>query len=148
MDCRFFFVSRRRHTRCALGTGVQTCALPISNGKSPTVAKRIREFLDTSIPEDINQSLDNLEVIRKGLNGAFADKVKKLNQITSVLDNQTGEEYISSRHQQREEMKDQSKLVRRSEEQTSELPSLIRISYADFCFTTKQTRLPDKTTNI
>src|SRR3546814_3066023 len=36
MDCRlievssFFFSSRRRHTRCALVTGVQTCALPIS----------------------------------------------------------------------------------------------------------------------
>src|SRR3546814_5720453 len=28
-DC-FFFSSRRRHTRCALVTGVQTCALPIS----------------------------------------------------------------------------------------------------------------------
>src|SRR3546814_14942399 len=27
-DC-FFFSSRRRHTRCALVTGVQTCALPI-----------------------------------------------------------------------------------------------------------------------
>src|SRR3546814_13341491 len=29
-DCLcFFFSSRRRHTRCALVTGVQTCALPI-----------------------------------------------------------------------------------------------------------------------
>src|SRR3546814_7692957 len=28
--CSFFFSSRRRHTRCALVTGVQTCALPIS----------------------------------------------------------------------------------------------------------------------
>src|SRR3546814_4391771 len=28
--CTFFFSSRRRHTRCALVTGVQTCALPIS----------------------------------------------------------------------------------------------------------------------
>src|SRR3546814_6616953 len=27
--CCFFFASRRRHTRCALVTGVQTCALPI-----------------------------------------------------------------------------------------------------------------------
>src|SRR3546814_7056108 len=27
----FFFSSRRRHTRCALVTGVKTCALPISN---------------------------------------------------------------------------------------------------------------------
>src|SRR3546814_8062173 len=32
MVCRcFFFSSRRRHTRCALVTGVQTCALPISD---------------------------------------------------------------------------------------------------------------------
>src|SRR3546814_6608339 len=30
--CVFFFSSRRRHTRCALVTGVQTCALPISAG--------------------------------------------------------------------------------------------------------------------
>src|SRR3546814_7352754 len=29
--CIFFFSSRRRHTRCALVTGVQTCALPISD---------------------------------------------------------------------------------------------------------------------
>src|SRR3546814_13287486 len=33
----FFFSSRRRHTRCALVTGVQTCALPIF------LAERIRE---------------------------------------------------------------------------------------------------------
>src|SRR3546814_9032091 len=38
----FFFSSRRRHTRCALVTGVQTCALPIS----PTVAL-IADRLDT-----------------------------------------------------------------------------------------------------
>src|SRR3546814_7540361 len=31
----FFFASRRRHTRCALVTGVQTCALPISVGGIP-----------------------------------------------------------------------------------------------------------------
>src|SRR3546814_1716447 len=29
----FFFSSRRRHTRCALVTGVQTCALPISTAR-------------------------------------------------------------------------------------------------------------------
>src|SRR3546814_6481541 len=29
----FFFSSRRRHTRCALVTGVQTCALPISSAE-------------------------------------------------------------------------------------------------------------------
>src|SRR3546814_2833792 len=32
----FFFSSRRRHTRCALVTGVQTCALPISAGAIAT----------------------------------------------------------------------------------------------------------------
>src|SRR3546814_9411787 len=33
----FFFSSRRRHTRCALVTGVQTCALPISDSHTPMV---------------------------------------------------------------------------------------------------------------
>src|SRR3546814_7654318 len=32
----FFFSSRRRHTRCALVTGVQTCALPISSAPPGT----------------------------------------------------------------------------------------------------------------
>src|SRR3546814_11572094 len=32
----FFFSSRRRHTRCALVTGVQTCALPISAKRART----------------------------------------------------------------------------------------------------------------
>src|SRR3546814_6971293 len=31
----FFFSSRRRHTRCALVTGVQTCALPILHVEVP-----------------------------------------------------------------------------------------------------------------
>src|SRR3546814_4770418 len=50
--CRFFFFfsSRRRHTRCALVTGVQTCALPIWNaiGGSPTssVNRRARAARD------------------------------------------------------------------------------------------------------
>src|SRR3546814_15167219 len=35
----FFFSSRRRHTRCALVTGVQTCALPISSLASPCSAE-------------------------------------------------------------------------------------------------------------
>src|SRR3546814_5470269 len=36
----FFFSSRRRHTRCALVTGVQTCALPIFRwGESTLIAR-------------------------------------------------------------------------------------------------------------
>src|SRR3546814_9517904 len=40
-----FFSSRRRHTRCALVTGVQTCALPISplHGGMIPMAKRPRK---------------------------------------------------------------------------------------------------------
>src|SRR3546814_2356914 len=37
----FFFSSRRRHTRCALVTGVQTCALPISDPFALSVHDRI-----------------------------------------------------------------------------------------------------------
>src|SRR3546814_14364037 len=37
----FFFSSRRRHTRCALVTGVQTCALPISGAGSSAMIRRI-----------------------------------------------------------------------------------------------------------
>src|SRR3546814_7397630 len=35
----FFFASRRRHTRCALVTGVQTCALPICPGGDAAVVR-------------------------------------------------------------------------------------------------------------
>src|SRR3546814_7951552 len=41
----FFFSSRRRHTRCALVTGVQTCALPIYRGRR-TVLDRVRDADD------------------------------------------------------------------------------------------------------
>src|SRR3546814_20235669 len=44
----FLFASRRRHTRCALVTGVQTCALPISSTPSEPgnteVARSMREL--------------------------------------------------------------------------------------------------------
>src|SRR3546814_5583041 len=36
----FFFSSRRRHTRCALVTGVQTCALPISPDSTGLPSRR------------------------------------------------------------------------------------------------------------
>src|SRR3546814_14855972 len=40
MHVLFFFSSRRRHTRCALVTGVQTCALPISSRFADRVFRR------------------------------------------------------------------------------------------------------------
>src|SRR3546814_17981483 len=64
----FFFSSRRRHTRCALVTGVQTCALPISlnqlrpeRDQAQTQAKRSREtkvrfddMIDTVLAQPLN----------------------------------------------------------------------------------------------
>src|SRR3546814_20988061 len=41
----FFFSSRRRHTRCALVTGVQTCALPISDVLERMILHAITDFL-------------------------------------------------------------------------------------------------------
>src|SRR3546814_6397910 len=38
-----FFSSRRRHTRCALVTGVQTCALPICNSEALAVLRGIAD---------------------------------------------------------------------------------------------------------
>src|SRR3546814_7694253 len=46
----FFFSSRRRHTRCALVTGVQTCALPIW-GRAVPDDPRLREITLQVLPE-------------------------------------------------------------------------------------------------
>ncbi len=56
-----------------------------TNGKSPTTAKRLREFFEDIIPDDINQMLLNLNEYRKNLKGDFEEKVKKMNDITNEL---------------------------------------------------------------
>jgi uncharacterized protein len=56
-----------------------------TNGKSPTMAKRLKETLDDVLPNKLNKILNNMEAIRKKMNGNFADKVKKLNEVTSLL---------------------------------------------------------------
>jgi len=53
-----------------------------TNGKSPTMAKRIRQFLEDIIPEDINVLLDNLNRYRSTLKGGFESKVKEMNRMT------------------------------------------------------------------
>src|SRR3546814_9183712 len=40
----FFFSSRRRHTSCALVTGVQTCALPISRIRNLPLDRELHQF--------------------------------------------------------------------------------------------------------
>ena len=56
-----------------------------TNGKSPTLAKRIKEFLEEVIPDEIDDLLLNMNGIRKKLSGNFEEKVKKLNEITKSL---------------------------------------------------------------
>lgn len=68
-----------------LGSIVQKGDLKIAistNGKSPTVAKRIKEFLNEEIPETIQEVLDNMGAIRDRLKGDFEHKVKSLNEVT------------------------------------------------------------------
>lgn len=71
-----------------LGSVVQKGSLKIAistNGKSPTIAKRLREVLQDAVPDTLEGVLSNLGVIRDRLKGDFAEKVKKLNELTSVL---------------------------------------------------------------
>lgn len=56
-----------------------------TNGKSPTVAKRLREFLTDVIPDNIQDILDNLTVIRNRIQGDFKEKVDQLNKLTEGL---------------------------------------------------------------
>src|SRR3546814_6979848 len=58
----FFFASRRRHTRCALVTGVQTCALPIL--VSPVVEEIGRDKGERMRVAKLNVD-DNPEVVRR-----------------------------------------------------------------------------------
>jgi siroheme synthase-like protein len=58
-----------------------------TNGKSPTIAKRIREVLSEMIPDEMEEVLASLGQIRNRLRGDFSEKVRELNKITSVLVN-------------------------------------------------------------
>ena len=68
-----------------LGSIVQKGSVKIAistNGKSPTMAKRLKEVLNAAIPAEINNATNNLHIIRNRLNGGFAMRVKKLDELT------------------------------------------------------------------
>ena len=76
-----------------LGSIVQKGDLKIAistNGKSPTVAKRLKEILNEALPAEINTTLQQMSELRNSLNGDFAEKVKTLNEITAVLGGEKG----------------------------------------------------------
>src|SRR3546814_2713353 len=134
-----FFSSRRRHTRCALVTGVHTCALPIS-GDSIAKARRV---------DDVNRGERSAGtrivafayVVR---DVAFEDRsVEPYGVLSDVIKRVSGHVRAGSCSRCIEEHTRLHLVNRgvcgvrlRSEEHTSELQSLMRISYAVFCLKT------------
>jgi len=71
-----------------LGSIVQKGNLKIAistNGKSPTIAKRLKEVLNEIIPEEIDDLLNNMQNIRNKMSDNFSEKVKRLNELTKSL---------------------------------------------------------------
>ena len=58
-----------------------------TNGKSPTTAKRLRQFFEDVIPENIDDLVKNLNEYRKKIKGDFEEKVETLNEFTKGLVN-------------------------------------------------------------
>src|SRR3546814_9048128 len=115
----FFFSSRRRHTRCALVTGVQTCALPIY------YADGNLDFL-----EALQDAGDTVNSLSDG--GAHCGTICDAASPTFML-----QHWVRDRKGHRIALEHAVKR-QRSEEHTSELQSLMRISYAVFCLKKKK----------
>src|SRR3546814_7646666 len=126
--------SRRRHTRCALVTGVQTCALPIcqrpsaSAGGAVPAQPRAAGLNPPAKPAIIENFF--LQGVSRGVavikTPAGMTEVKEGTSIPGV-----GEVRSIRRA-------DGEWVVVRSEEHTSELQSLMRTSYAVFCLKKKK----------
>ncbi len=58
-----------------------------TNGKSPTTAKRLRQFFEDVIPDNIDDLVKNLNEFRKTIKGNFQEKVEILNDFTKGLVN-------------------------------------------------------------
>src|SRR3546814_8228176 len=112
-----FFSSRRRHTRCALVTGVQTCALPICRA-----AAAYRIGLGTNPRGDGRTR-------RRQRHGMVRQR--------PCLDPGRRDAVLTAGAARVETRSTAVEAHHRSEEHTSELQSLMRISYAVFCLKKK-----------
>ncbi|AOM78550.1 TSUP family transporter [Pedobacter steynii] len=65
-----------------------------TNGKSPTIAKRLKEVLNDNLPEELNDTLQQMQALRNTLNGNFTSKVKKLNEVTAILVKEKNEDKV------------------------------------------------------
>src|SRR3546814_1499920 len=131
----FFFSSRRRHTRCALVTGVQTCALPIYFAFFAVIIMTIAFLL-------LGMYTSAWWFVVALLFGALTllgirDLVQTRHAIRRnypVIGNlRYFFEMIRPEMRQYFFENDNDKSPFRSEEHTSELQSLMRISYSVFC---------------
>jgi precorrin-2 dehydrogenase/sirohydrochlorin ferrochelatase len=59
-----------------------------TNGKSPTTAKRLRQFFEDVLPDNIDDLVKNLNEYRKTIKGDFEEKVTTLNEVTKGLVNE------------------------------------------------------------
>ncbi|WP_416445003.1 bifunctional precorrin-2 dehydrogenase/sirohydrochlorin ferrochelatase [Leeuwenhoekiella sp. A16] len=75
--CDFYMggIVTKGHVKIAIST----------NAQSPTTAKRLRQFFEDVIPEDIDELVKNLNEYRKTIKGDFEEKVEKLNEFTKGL---------------------------------------------------------------
>src|SRR3546814_7221161 len=127
----FFFSSRRRHTRCALVTGVQTCALPISlQPAAPFIEQQHRRGHD----ERQHDRRDHQMVDPAAHGSRSSPSTWSVPVCPRDASSTTRSNAVVA--------KEMTMAVRtsacRSEEHTSELQSLMRNSYAVFCLKTKK----------
>src|SRR3546814_9157676 len=126
--CSFFFSSRRRHTRCALVTGLQTCALPILGPIRGATRWPLAGKLQN--PLDRGRVLESLDVGVRAINGLLT--IGQGQRVGIIAGSGVGKSVLLGMIVRAAEA--------RSEEPTSELQSLMRISYAVFCLQKKKTK--------
>src|SRR3546814_2017535 len=126
-----FFSSRRRHTRCALVTGVQTCALPIF---LPEHSRRARVLSAVSL------CADRLKAAAFHLSSPHRSNLGALQRCSTVILPNIGPIAGEFRNACGKPGSIALTACNRSEEHTSELQSLMRISYAVFCLKKKKNK--------
>src|SRR3546814_1578600 len=125
----FCFSSRSRHTRCALVTGVQTCALPIS-------FQSVQSVSDTIVLHEPGQypSVSPFPLLRANRNILFRCTAIPASHLSPPPFHHRSPPGIRLLP---DLSTDSRSVDDRSEEHTSELQSLMRISYAIFTLKTK-----------
>ena len=66
-----------------------------TNGQSPTLAKRLRQYLEAALPDNTQETIVNLNKIRNQLSGDLKDKMKALNNLTNIIGS-TDKKYLKN----------------------------------------------------